>query len=320
MATLSSVAIISLITDRRLIQLNGSNPKVVIVDFKGVQGLPFKHNTAQNLVDEVKHTKLVRVTCDHSTSDKSSTAFHAILETRSIPLQTSVKNDITLPLSLSVLSFAYLPAIYGHLKVTAAVNYHGEDCVQDQPPNRGFMVEHMPILLVFVVTSLSYPMNQMQEMDRVFVNEIIFVTWGHEFSLKLESNSKTMIENTEFGGRGEGGEDVQLAPAPISSFPGSKLLNVCCSLPVACLELLFVIFFLTLHIFDFTTNHSHTHDHLEIPDSDPSIDSTTVSDSVSHKVDITSSATARSTTSVKTKSSQRRKGPEQTLKTFVTYD
>ncbi|KAG1799726.1 uncharacterized protein HD556DRAFT_1230953 [Suillus plorans] len=184
--------------DRCLFWLDDFNPEDIISECKGINNLShiwlaveaqyWKHwdyfptlcPVTQDIVDELKDM-LVHATCDHLTSPKSCAAFDAIELKDHLSAVDKIK--------VSALSFIHLTVIHGHFKVSNCfVNYHGEDCVRVilGQSVHGWSYKPSPLMIILAPLLFLDPVAQVQELHKIFVDEVIYEAQWREFCLKLK--------------------------------------------------------------------------------------------------------------------------------------
>ncbi|KAG1862139.1 hypothetical protein DFJ58DRAFT_871286, partial [Suillus subalutaceus] len=139
---------------------------------------------SQDHVDEVKDM-LIHATCDHITSKRSS-ALGDVIELKDY---ISVVDGIKGTYSVSAISFVYLAVIDDDFPgENQFINFHGENCVRLISDKTVHGWEYVPSLLMVVVAPLLFldPVTQVQELHRVFVDEIASTARWNALSSKLK--------------------------------------------------------------------------------------------------------------------------------------
>ncbi|KAG1753603.1 uncharacterized protein EDB91DRAFT_1098826 [Suillus paluster] len=150
------------------------NPLRVFACKKHWDYFPSLCPVAQDLVDEVKNT-LAHAACDHLTSKQSSAAFDTIHD----PADQSMRRcHAAIVIGRVMYSFSH-----NHF-----VNYHGEDCARLIFEQTVHDTKYQTSLWMAILTPLLffYPMAQIHELHKIYVDEIVCTGRWNVFSSKFK--------------------------------------------------------------------------------------------------------------------------------------
>ncbi|KAG1877005.1 hypothetical protein C8R48DRAFT_768568 [Suillus tomentosus] len=196
--------------DRCLFWLDDFNPEDIISECKGINNLShiwlaveaqyWKHwdyfpslcPVTQDIVDELNEM-LVHATCDHLTSLQSCAAFDAIelKDHLSVVDKIKVHTTRTAPAHQSMRR-GHAAIVIGRIMYTFIhnrfVNYHGEDCVRliFEQSVHGWSYKPSPAMIILAPLLLLDPVAQVQELHKIFVDEVTYEARWREFCLKFK--------------------------------------------------------------------------------------------------------------------------------------
>ncbi|KAG2154250.1 uncharacterized protein EDB93DRAFT_1081511, partial [Suillus bovinus] len=190
--------------DRCLFWLDDFNPKDIISECKGVENFShlwlaieaqyWKHwdlfpslcPLTQDIIDELRDL-LIHATCaDHLTSLQSCAAFDVIEIKDHLSVVDRIKARVR---SIIFLMFII---IQGRIMYTFThnhfVNYHGEDCARLMFEQSVHGWSYKPSPLMFILAPLLFldPVAQVQELHKIFVDEVTYDSRWKEFCLKFK--------------------------------------------------------------------------------------------------------------------------------------
>ncbi|KAG2741666.1 hypothetical protein P692DRAFT_20905832, partial [Suillus brevipes Sb2] len=233
--------------DRCLFWLDDFNPKNIISECKSVQSLshirlaieaqywrhwdlfPSLCPVTKDIVNELKDM-LIHATCaDHLTSLQSSAAFDATI----LKDHLSVVDSITVPSTLADQSLrrGHAAIVIGRIMYTFThnhfVNYHGEDCVRLmlEQSVHGWQYKPSPLMVILAPLLFFDPVAQVQELHKVFVDEVACTTRWNSFSSNLNGQLQdsnllaTVLLNANVGFLAIGSVDLNgRSPIQVASY------------------------------------------------------------------------------------------------------
>ncbi|KAG2119383.1 hypothetical protein DEU56DRAFT_124637 [Suillus clintonianus] len=193
--------------DRCLFWLDDFNPEYVTSLCKGIKSVshirlaieaqywrhwdyfPSLCPVTQNIVDELKDM-LIHATCDHLTSSQSSSAFDATELKDHLSVVDGIKVHPTPPADQSM-QRGHAAIVIGRIMCIFInnhfMNYHGEDCVRlaSEQTVHGWKYQRSPLMVILAPLLFFDPMTHIQELHKIFVDDIISMTRWNLFCSKL---------------------------------------------------------------------------------------------------------------------------------------
>lgn len=142
----------------------------------------------QDIVDELKNT-LAHVACDHLTSKQSSAAFDTIELRDHLSVVSTIKvhspADRSAQQCHAAIIIGRLMYLFNHNQF---VNYHGEDCVRlmHEQTVHNWAYKPSPWMVVLAPLLFFYPVTQIQELHKIFPDEVVCTAQWNVFSTKFK--------------------------------------------------------------------------------------------------------------------------------------
>ncbi|KAG1856704.1 hypothetical protein DFJ58DRAFT_702514, partial [Suillus subalutaceus] len=192
--------------DRCLFWLDKFHPEKIISECKGVRSLShiwlaieaqyWKHwdyfpslcPITQNIVDELRDM-LIHATCaDHLTSLQSSAAFDAIELKDHLSVVDKIKGAASCIYSVSALIYTSNCNLRSFQAHNHFVHYYGEDCVRlnFEQSVHGWTYKPSPLMVIFAPLLFFDPVAQVQELHKIFVDEVACSARWNEFCSKFK--------------------------------------------------------------------------------------------------------------------------------------